>query len=49
MKTSEDESSSTKSAPADWGASSEETRSAVRIDVVEEGMVLDPPLTQAKE
>jgi hypothetical protein len=48
-KTSEDESSSIKSAPADWGASSEETRSAERTDVVEEGMILDPPLTQAKE
>jgi hypothetical protein len=49
METIEEVSSIIRSAPADRRASSEETRSAERTDEIEEGMVLDGPLTQAKE
>jgi hypothetical protein len=49
IETIEEVSSIIKPAPADRRASYEETRSAERTDEIEEGMVLDPPLTQAKE
>jgi hypothetical protein len=48
-ETIEDVSSIIKPAPADRRASSEETWSAERTDEIEQGMELDPTLTQAKE
>jgi hypothetical protein len=49
METIKEVSSIIKSVPADRRASSEETQSAERTDEIDEGMVSDPPLTQAKE